>query len=131
MGRDSNPRGTCAPSSFQDCRIRPLCHPSETNLSLVRADTSKSRLAIIVDTLALYFFDSSICHVARGCPRLNLIRGRASGGWRIKRPYPMRPLSLRPTTVGTNGEVDLANGQAESRLAWVAAGSIVVAALSP
>ena len=28
MGRDSNPRRTCALSSFQDCRLRPLGHPS-------------------------------------------------------------------------------------------------------
>jgi hypothetical protein len=28
MGRDSNPRWTYAQSSFQDCRLRPLGHPS-------------------------------------------------------------------------------------------------------
>gem|GEM_PF-5295268 len=28
MGRDSNPRCTNAHSSFQDCRLRPLGHPS-------------------------------------------------------------------------------------------------------
>ena len=28
MGRDSNPRWTCAQSSFQDCRLSPLGHPS-------------------------------------------------------------------------------------------------------
>ena len=28
MGRDSNPRRTLALSSFQDCRLRPLGHPS-------------------------------------------------------------------------------------------------------
>lgn|GEM_PF-6734289 len=30
MGRDSNPRKSCPFSGFQDRRIRPLCHPSET-----------------------------------------------------------------------------------------------------
>ena len=30
MGRDSNPRWTCAQSSFQDCRLRPLGHPSRS-----------------------------------------------------------------------------------------------------
>ena len=30
MGRDSNPRWSCPHSGFQDRRIRPLCHPSET-----------------------------------------------------------------------------------------------------
>ena len=29
MGRDSNPRWTHAHSSFQDCRLRPLGHPSK------------------------------------------------------------------------------------------------------
>lgn len=27
-GWDSNPRGPCGPTSFQDWRIQPLCHPS-------------------------------------------------------------------------------------------------------
>ena len=31
MGRDSNPRKPCDFSGFQDRRIRPLCHPSETD----------------------------------------------------------------------------------------------------
>ena len=30
MGRDSNPRKPCDFNGFQDRRIRPLCHPSET-----------------------------------------------------------------------------------------------------
>ena len=30
MGRDSNPRWTRAHSSFQDCRLRPLGHPSKS-----------------------------------------------------------------------------------------------------
>ncbi len=30
MGRDSNPRWSCPHNGFQDRRIRPLCHPSET-----------------------------------------------------------------------------------------------------
>ena len=29
MGRDSNPRCSCPHSSFQDCRLSPLGHPSE------------------------------------------------------------------------------------------------------
>lgn len=29
MGRDSNPRSPCELSSFQDCRLRPLGHPSD------------------------------------------------------------------------------------------------------
>lgn len=33
MGRDSNPRKSCPFSGFQDRRIRPLCHPSETVLN--------------------------------------------------------------------------------------------------
>ncbi len=32
MGRDSNPRKGCPFNGFQDRRIRPLCHPSETNV---------------------------------------------------------------------------------------------------
>ncbi len=37
-GWDSNPRGPCGPNSFQDCRIRPLCHLS--------ASESDSRLRV-------------------------------------------------------------------------------------
>ena len=36
MGRDSNPRKPCDFSGFQDRRIRPLCHPSETFFSFCR-----------------------------------------------------------------------------------------------
>ena len=36
MGRDSNPRWSCPHSGFQDRRIRPLCHPSETFLFITR-----------------------------------------------------------------------------------------------
>ena len=36
-GRDSNPRSACTDSSFQDWRIRPLCHPSGSARPIVAA----------------------------------------------------------------------------------------------
>ena len=40
MGRDSNPRWTLAHSGFQDRRLRPLGHPSETPISCRVIDDS-------------------------------------------------------------------------------------------
>ena len=35
MGRDSNPRYPIGYSSFQDCRLSPLGHPSETRNAVI------------------------------------------------------------------------------------------------
>lgn len=52
-GWDSNPREACTPNSFQDCRIRPLCHhsvfnPTSQPWSLRTRGDLKQLLAVLV-----------------------------------------------------------------------------------
>ena len=51
-GWDSNPREACTPNSFQDCRIRPLCHRSDSHPTsqpwLLRTRGDLEGLAVLV-----------------------------------------------------------------------------------